>query len=220
MMPQKGLMAPTHNEQAPGEEGVEAQAGTTDGDESGAGENVEQSAGTEQASPQEEAQAEALMQPVMNLLHGKGAQATLEKLKAGKADLPGAIGMMAAQMMIAVEQAVGKGGGKVEDSVKMEVGQEIVVDLVEIAAAAGLIGDDDESKGALFKPAMMNAIGAYGDMAAKAGLIDRGAAKQMLSQLVQNNPDPVAKNVASMFQQGGQPQPGAPAAPQPGEVQA
>lgn len=203
MMPQSGLMTPRHAEQARGEEGAEEMAGVTDGDESGA----------EQASPQEEAQVEALIQPVTDLLHGKGAQVTLAKLKAGKADLASTIGMMAAQMMIAVEQSVGKGGGKIEDSVKMEVGQEIVIDLIEIAAAAGLVGDDDDSKGELFKSAMMNAIGAYGDMAAKAGLIDRNQAKQLLGQMVQGSPDPIAKNVAAMLQQGG-------AQPQNGEVQA
>lgn len=191
MLPKNGLMAPARDE---------------------SGEGIEQSAVSEQASPQEEAQTEALLQPVMDLLHGKGAATTLAKLKAGKERLAETIGMIAAQMIMQIDRAVGQQGGKVEDSVKMEVGQEIVIDLVEIAAAAGLVGDDDESKGALFKESMMNAIGAYGDLAAKAGLIDRDQAKQMLGQLTQNNQNPIAKNVAAMLQQG-QPQAA------PGEVQ-
>lgn len=199
MMPTQGLMAPAQgqdeqeNEQGP--EGMDEQGGQ--GEE----------APVEAATPQEEAQFNALMQPVTDALHGKGSQATLDRLKAGAKDLAGTIGEMAAQMIMSVEQKILKGGGKIEDAIKLQVGQEIVIDLIEIAEAAGLVDETDEAKGALFKSAMLNAIGAYGDMAAKAGLIDRGQAKQMLAQMVQGNDNPIAKNVASMLQQqGGQPQ--------------
>ena len=175
MQPNEGLMSPTSN--APVDNGM-----------------------MQSASPQEEAQVGALMKPVIDMLHGKGAEATLQKIKAGREDLGGTIGVIAAGMIIQIEQSVGQQKGKVEDSVKFEVGQEIVVDLVEIAAAAGLIGDDDDSKGELFKAGMLSALAAYGDMAAKAGLNDREQAKQQLGGMVQGNENPVAKNIEAMLQ--------------------
>lgn len=203
-----GLMAPPQEEMAPEAAPAAPAPGASP---------VE--AGTEQATPAEEAQVEALMQPMMDAIHGKGSDATLAKLKAGRKDLPGTIGEMAAHMMIGIEQRIAKDGGKIEDSVKVEVGQEIVIDLIEIAAAANLIEDADEAKGELFKEAMLNAIGAYGDLAAQAGLIDRDQARQQLGQMTQGNENPIAKNIAGMLQQGGQ-QGGQPPATGAAEVQA
>jgi hypothetical protein len=188
-MPQKGLMAPVVPESA---------EAMPDGDEGGAP--------TEQATPQEAAQFDALMKPVTEAIHGKGSAATLAKLKAGGQDLATTIGEMAAQMILAVTLEIKKSGGEVSDTIKFQVGQEIVIDLIEVAEAAALIPDeDDEIKGELFKNSMLNAIGSYGDEAAKAGLIDREQAKQDLTGMVQNNDHPIAKNVAAMLsQRGGQ----------------
>lgn len=188
-MQRTGLMQPT----APEEQAEDPQAL----------EGAEEMEDGEAASPGEEQQLEALLGPVMDLVHGGGAKATLEKLKAGRNDLAGAIGEMVAQMLISVEQKVTKGGGKIADSVKVEVGQEVIVDLIEICAAAGLVEETEEAKGALLKESMLNALGAYGDMAAQAGMIDRGAARQQLGQMVQGAQDPISRNVAAMLQQGG-----------------
>lgn len=195
-MQRKGLMQP--------ETPVEDMEEPMPGAEEGAGEELgEGELDGEAASPAEEQQLEALLGPVMDLVHGNGAKATLEKLKAGREDLAGTIGEMVAQMLISVEQKVAKGGGKIADSVKVEVGQEVIVDLIEICAAAGLVEETEEAKGALLKESMLNALGAYGDMAAQAGMIDRGAARQQLGQMVQGAQDPISRNVAAMLQQGG-----------------
>lgn len=162
----------------------------------------EAEAPVEDASPQEEAQFDALMRPITDALHGKGAEATLARLKAGAKNLADTIGEMAATMLIGAEKKILEGGGQIEDSIKFQIGQEIVIDLIEMAEAAMLVEENDEAKGALFKESLLNAIGAYGDMAAQAGFIDREQAKQMLGQMVQGNDDPTAKNVAAMLQGG------------------
>lgn len=207
----KGLMAPAEQEEEIQEGAADGPQEEVDEEVPAEGEPQEGAALEEQASETENAQYEALLRPVIDLLHGSGAEKTLAKLKAGKARLADTIGEMAAHIIFSVEQQIRKGGGKIEDAVKIEIGKEIVQDLVEVAAAAALVEETDEAMGALFEEAMLNAIGMYGDLAAKAGYVDRGAAKQQLGQMVQGNDSPIAKNVAAMLQQGG----GAPAGGQP-----
>ena len=162
-MAPKGLMSPETGEE-------DEMAETPAGEMSEGGEG-------ERASPEEQRQFDSLLKPIYDLLHGNGSQQTLDRLKAGKADMANTIGEIAAQTLTIIEEKVTGGGGQIADSVKLQVVMEIVEELIEIADSAGLIQGEPE---AIAEEAMTAAIGMYGAYAGSTGKVDKSKIAQDL----------------------------------------
>ena len=173
-MAPKGLMAPPDDgEEQMGDapEGMmDEEAGETD---------------LEEASPEEQKQFDSLLNPIYDMIHGDGAEAIMQKLKAGAQDLGNTIGEMAAQMLISIEETVMNGGGNVMPAVKLQVILEIIEELVSIANAAGLVGDDEMEQESLTKQAATAAIGMYGANAGASGKIDKNQVAAELQKMSQ-----------------------------------
>ena len=137
--------------------------------------------GSETATPEEESQMEALIEPVIGLIHGEGTSSkVVEMLKNGANNLADTIGALASQMLTVLQGEVEKQGRSIDDSVLMQAGELVVMELIEVAQAIGLAPEDDESIGKLFEAAILAGLQAHGKAnASKKGITPDQARAQL-----------------------------------------
>jgi hypothetical protein len=137
--------------------------------------------GSEAATPEEEAQMQALIEPVIGLIHGEGTgKKVVEMLKNGAQNLADAIGSLASQMLSVLQGEIEKQGKNIDDAVVMQAGELIVTELIDVAQAIGLVGEDEESVGKLFEESILAGLQAHGKaMGAKNGVTPDQARQQL-----------------------------------------
>jgi hypothetical protein len=157
----QGLMQPPQAQQQPQQPQPQAAPGqppTGDMDEG--------------ASEQEQQQYDDLMGSAFGLIHGKEYRdKTVARLKQGK-DIGKTIGEMALAIFNALEGQVVDAGSEIPDAVRMEAGEDIIMELVQVAVAAQLMPDDDATLDKVIASAMTVAIGQYADQAKNEGRVD------------------------------------------------
>lgn len=137
--------------------------------------------GSEKATPEEEAQMKALIEPIIGLIHGQGtSRKVVDALKNGKQNLADAMGSLASQMLSVLQDEIEKQGKQVDDAVAMQAGEMIILELIEVAQAAGLAPEDEDSVGKLFQDAILSGLQAHGKtMGAKQGVAPDQARQQL-----------------------------------------
>jgi hypothetical protein len=141
--------------------------------------------GSEEATPEEEAQMEALLGPVMGLIHGPNtSKQVVQMLKSGAQDLADTIGKLASQMLSVLQSEVEKQGRAIDDAVLMQAGELIVTELIDVAQAAGLAPEDEESVGKLFEAAILAGLQAHGKAMGDKNGIAPDQARQQLEGLL------------------------------------
>lgn len=137
--------------------------------------------GSEAATPEEEAQMEALIEPAMGLIHGEGTSSkVVEALKKGAQNLADTIGYLASQMLVVLQGEIEKQGKAVDDAVMMQAGELVVMELIEVAQAIGLAPEDEEGVGKLFEAAILAGIQENGRVTgAKQGVAPEQARQQL-----------------------------------------
>lgn len=97
--------------------------------------------GTEQATPEEQAQLEQGVALAEELLFGEGqAGDQIAAIVQQSQDITEGIGKAAAAALIAVEKRM---GGAIDDAVKWELGREIIAMLAGIAVEYGALAEDE-----------------------------------------------------------------------------
>jgi len=119
--------------------------------------------GSEAATPEEEAQMEALIEPAMGLIHGEGTSSkVVEALKKGAQNLADTIGYLASQMLVVLQGEIEKQGKAVDDAVMMQAGELVVMELIEVAQAIGLAPEDEAGAGKLFEESILAGLQEHG----------------------------------------------------------
>lgn len=138
----------------------------------------------EPASAQEQAQYDEIMGAFMGMIHSpKTRDQIVSRIKAGKDNPGAAIGEMALPMYESVEAQITKAQGQIEDSVRQETMQDLVMELVEVAVAAGIVPDDEERVGATASAALDVFASAYGKSLRDRGVINPDVAARQLEEL-------------------------------------
>lgn len=137
--------------------------------------------GSEAATPEEEAQMAALIEPAMGLIHGEATgPKVVEALKKGAQNLADTIGYLASQMLVVLQGEIEKQGKAVDDAVMMQAGELVVMELIEVAQAIGLAPDDEESVGKLFEDSILAGLQEHGRVTgAKQGTTPEQARQQL-----------------------------------------
>jgi hypothetical protein len=137
--------------------------------------------GSEAATPEEEAQMAALIEPAMGLIHGEATSPkVVEALKKGAQNLADTIGYLASQMLVVLQGEIEKQGKAVDDAVMMQAGELVVMELIEVAQAIGLAPDDEESVGKLFEDSILAGLQEHGRVTgAKQGTTPEQARQQL-----------------------------------------
>ncbi len=137
--------------------------------------------GSEAATPEEEAQMEALIEPAMGLIHGEGTSSkVVEALKKGAQNLADTIGYLASQMLVVLQGEIEKQGKAVDDAVMMQAGELVVMELIEVAQAIGLAPEDEEGVGKLFEDSILAGLQEHGRVTgAKQGVAPEQARQQL-----------------------------------------
>lgn len=138
----------------------------------------------ESATPEEQAQYDDLMGTLFGLIHGEKTRSkVLDRLKAGKDNIGQSVGEMSMTLFEGVESNIEKQGGTIPDSVKMEVGEDLVAELVQMAVLAKLVPDEDEAIGQTMNAAIDVFASAYGNARREAGKVDPAAMQGELENL-------------------------------------
>ncbi len=147
----------------------------------------EDDAGSEAATPEEEAQMQALMEPILGLIHGPDtSKNVVAMLKSGAQELGDTIGGLASQMLSVLQTEIEQQSKAIDDAVLMQAGEMIVMELIEVAQAAGLVGEDEESVGQLFESAILAGLQAHGKATGSKLGISPEQARQSLEGLLSN----------------------------------
>jgi len=165
----------------------------------------------EQASPAEQKQYEKLMETFFGLIHSeKTRDMVVKRIREEAPEKLGAtIGEMALAMFTSVEGQIEKQGREISESVKLEAGQDLILELVQVAVAAGVVPDDEEVVGVVVADAIDVMVSRYGKLQADRGKIDPAYAKDSLNSLTQEAGRQFAKSPLATAVAGAQPQ-GAP----------
>jgi hypothetical protein len=132
-----------------------------------------------EASEREQAQYDELMGTVNGLLHAPNRrEATLKRLTVGKRNIGKAVGDMALDIMLYLEAQTSKEGGKIEESVRLEVGQDLLAEIIETAVAASIIPDDDATLEQVMSQALEVLASKYGNVMREKGYINPEAAQK------------------------------------------
>lgn len=141
--------------------------------------------GSENATPEEEAQMAALIEPVMGLIHGQGTSAkVVEALKKGAKTLPDTIGYLASQMLSVLQNEIEKSGRAIDDAVLMQAGELVVTELIEVAQAIGLAPEDEDGVGKLFEASILAGLQEHGRITANRNGIAPEQARSSLNSLL------------------------------------
>ena len=137
--------------------------------------------GSEAATPEEEAQMQALIEPAMGLIHGEGTSPkVVEALKKGAQNLADTIGYLASQMLVVLQGEIEKQGKTVDDAVMMQAGELVVMELIEVAQAIGLAPEDEAGVGKLFEDSILAGLQEHGRVTgAKQGIAPEQARQQL-----------------------------------------
>lgn len=137
--------------------------------------------GSEAATPEEEAQMAALIEPAMGLIHGEGTSPkVVEALKKGAQNLADTIGYLASQMLVVLQGEIEKQGKAVDDAVMMQAGELVVMELIEVAQAIGLAPEDEAGVGKLFEDSILAGLQEHGRVTgAKQGVAPEQARQQL-----------------------------------------
>lgn len=135
----------------------------------------------EDASPEEQAQYDELMSAFRGAIHSPQTRdKILAQLKQGR-DNPGKkIGEMALTIYEAVEAQVMQAKGEIMDSVRQETMADLVMELVEVAVAAGIVPESEEAIGVTTAAALDVFASAYGNSLRQKGIVNPDVAKQLL----------------------------------------
>lgn len=137
--------------------------------------------GSEMATPEEEAQMQALIEPAMGLIHGDGTSPkVVEALKKGAKNLADTIGYLASQMLVVLQGEIEKQGKTIDDAVMMQAGELVVMELIEVAQAIGLAPEDEAGVGKLFEDSILAGLQEHGRVTgAKRGVAPEQARQQL-----------------------------------------
>ena len=117
----------------------------------------------QEASADEQKAYDEMMGQFFGLIHsGKMKKQVVEKLKQGEDNIGKAIGQLATSMFIVTEEKMENKGIAVTDAVRMEAGEDLVAELVQVAVLKGMIPDEDEPIGLAITSAIDVFASAYG----------------------------------------------------------
>lgn len=165
----------------------------------------------EPPSEDEQGLYEELVHAAQSIIYSKDGQ-IVDKLKA-EPDPAKSIGHTAAMIGMSLKQGLKQKGIDVPDETLLAAGREVVAELMEVAAHAGIIEDAGDEK--IFRQAMMWAAKFYGEALQNAGAIDpkqRAQAQVTTAKVMQavgkdraarRGPTPGAQNIASAMQEEG-----------------
>lgn len=92
-----------------------------------------------EATPEEEAQLQQVVDAAMQVIHGEGATGDeVAKMVLDAPDVIKGLGEAAATVVMAVSKQI-----QITDDVKWELAYEVVSELVDLAVGAGAIGEDE-----------------------------------------------------------------------------
>ena len=130
----------------------------------------------EQASPQEQKMYDAIVEPMLGMVHGeKTADKIIESLKGGMS-----IGNLTFQIGMVIVGEIEKQGKSVPDEILQMAAEDVVEDLVEISVSIGLIPDEQEKIEQAYIQGLMEAIDLYGQKQRQAGKVTQeGGAKHI-----------------------------------------
>lgn len=176
--------------------------------------DMQQQGGATEATPEEQAQYDALVTKALELMYGdQSHDMVVERMKASSSNLPAMIGLLAANLARAGVAELRQQGQQVDDEIVAYAGFEIIAELMDLAQAIKLIpeGDDLEKIG---HGAMYIAIRKYAELADKAGEVtdqDREDIRQGLQEqgLSGQEPPPEGQMAEQPAPQGGLLQQGA-----------
>lgn len=174
----QGLMTPPQGQQGqpqmpPGEEPEEMTDDTPDEYLSGG-----------QASEKEQRQYDSLMESFFGLIHSKETRdAVLKRLEAGAQNMGQTIGDMSYKLFTSVEGKVMQKGGQMTDAVRLQAGEDLVMELVQVAVAAKLMPDDEDSIGQVVANAIDVFASQYGNDMRESGRLDPQQAEGSLQEL-------------------------------------
>lgn len=120
-------------------------------------------------SPEEQAQYDILVSNALEFIHGPTSDQVIQRMASGR-DPTQAIGQIAAQLGIGQIQSASAVGINIDDAVLFHAGHEVVGALVEVAEAAGIIPENDESA---VERAFFYALDAFGQSAVTSGIVGK-----------------------------------------------
>lgn len=160
--------------------------------------------GEGEASPEEQAQYDTVMQLALKMLHSKQTRdAVFAQLKGGADDIGPAIGEMAYQIFSVIDQTMQKKGAPLSDAVRMEAAEDIIAELVQMAVLAKLVPDDEEAIGVVMTQAIDVAASRYGNDARESGAVDPNVLRGALQELSVAAQQTFAKKPMAQAIQGG-----------------
>lgn len=140
-------------------------------------------------TPEEQRMYDAVMMQARGILFGKadddqGFRIVLDKLRKGKQAIGETIGHTAAMVLMSVKKGVEKQGREVPGDILFHAGEEIIDDLLEIAAADKLMKETDTER--VKKQAMFEAMRIAGQAEIDGGKVtpDKQAAAKAEMQAV------------------------------------
>lgn len=159
-----------------------------------------------EASPEEQELYNRIMDAALVLIH---EDAMSEKItsafsKVGPESLARTIGEMALTVYTVIEAKLSEQGIQVPDAVRMEAGEDIIFEFVQVAVAMKLIDESDESLERVTVEAIQTAFAGYGDQLKEQGRVsaeDLAVNTQRLDQAMATRPKPLAEAVAAQSDQ-------------------
>lgn len=141
-----------------------------------------------EASPEEQAMYEKAMDAIWGLIYSK-EETTKDMVgaleKAG--DDPAQIGVVAGQLgvplMEMLDQNMEEQGTTMPESVRLEVGQGVIEEILGLAETTGQLATDEDSIGVAVAAAIDTMMSRYGRDMAERGMISPQAGQQMLHEM-------------------------------------
>lgn len=159
-MPQQGGMPP-QQQGMPQEQPAEAAAGAED---------------MEQASPEEQAQYEKLMENALSFIHGEQSDQLVERLAQGEPEE--AIADVAVSLVIKLYESAEQAGQKLMDSVLMAGGEDIVNEVINLGVVAGVYDFEEAEGEAVQQEAWFIALDKFGRYINQTGQFDEQGLRQ------------------------------------------
>jgi len=170
-----------------------------------AGESPDANDETDQDSPQDKSVEDQVRLAAYKLMYSEtGFPMMLQKFAAGKADIGQAIGHTLAMLLLSIQNSARAKGNEIKPEIIMDVGLDILDDMIKIAVASSMVKPEFEEKAQA--RALFVAFKAYGDAEIKAGHITPQSMQEAQQELSGVGIDP-----AQAAQAVGAPQPITPA---------
>jgi hypothetical protein len=144
--------------------------------------------GGEQASPEEQAMYQKAMDAVWGLMYSKEETtndmlAALENAGGDPAQIGVVAGQLGLPLMEMLDSHMEAKGEVMPESVRLEVGQGIVEEVLEMAETAKVLPDDEDSIGIAISAAIDTMMSRYGRDMAERGMINPQAGQAMLQEM-------------------------------------